>query len=54
MAKLQKQVSRKIGKKEYSKFVVVIPEEKIKEAKLGEGDELVISTSKGKIILNKR
>ncbi len=53
MARLQKQVSRKIGDKEYSKYVVVIPEEKIKEAKLGEGDELEISVNRGKIILGK-
>ena len=32
MAKLQKQVSRKIGKKEYSKYVVVIPEIEVKKA----------------------
>ena len=52
MAKLQKQLSRKVGDKEYPKYVVVIPPEKIKEAKLGEGYELEISVSKGKIILN--
>lgn len=51
MARLQKQVSRKIGNKEYSKYVVVIPEEEIKKAKFKEGDELKIETKEGKIII---
>ena len=54
MARLQKQVSMKVGDKEYSKYVLIIPEAKVKEAKLGEGDELEISVSKGKIVLDKK
>ncbi len=54
MAKLQKQISRKTKNKEYVKYVVVIPENKIKEAELGEGDELEINVKKGKIVLNKK
>ncbi len=51
MAKLQKQVSRKVGKKEYSKYVIVIPEDEIKKAKFKEGDELKLETREGKIII---
>ena len=54
MAKLQKQLSRKVGNKKYPKYVVVIPPEIIKEAELGEGDELEINVKKGKIVLNKK
>lgn len=54
MAKLQKQISRKTKNKEYAKYVVVIPENKIKEAELREGDELEINVKKGKIVLNKK
>ena len=32
MAKLQKQLSRKVGNKEYSKYVIVIPSEEIKKS----------------------
>jgi hypothetical protein len=38
--RLQKQLSRKVGDKEYAKWVIVIPPEKIKEAELREGQEL--------------
>lgn len=38
--KLQKQLSRKVGKEEYPKWVVVIPPEKIKELGWKEGIEL--------------
>ena len=53
MTKLQKQLSRKVGNKKYPKYVVVIPPEKIKEAKLGEGDKLEIKVINGKIIISK-
>ena len=53
MAKLQKQVSRKVGDKEYSKYVIVIPEEEVKKAKFKEGDELEFNAGKNKIILIK-
>ncbi len=53
MAKLQKQVSRKVKGKQYSKYVVVIPEKKVKEAGLKEGQELEIKVEKKKIILKK-
>lgn len=45
--KLQKQVSRKVGDIEYSKWVVVIPSEKIKEANWKNGQELEIEVKQG-------
>lgn len=53
MAKLQKQMSRKVGKKEYSKYVIVLPEKEIKMAGFIEGEELKIKNKKGKIIIEK-
>ena len=53
MAKLQKQVSRKVGKKEYSKYVLIIPENQVKEAGFTEGEELSIKSQKDKIIIEK-
>ena len=53
MSKLQKQVSRKVGKKEYSKYVLIIPENQIKEAGFSEGEELSIKSQKDKIIIEK-
>ena len=53
MAKLQKQVSRKIGNKEYAKYVIVIPKEDIDRAGFKEGEELKIKSLYGKMILTK-
>ena len=53
MAKLQKQVSRKIGDKEYAKYVIVIPKEDIDNAGFKEGEELKIKSLYGKMILTK-
>ena len=53
MAKLQKQVSRKIGDKKYSKYVIVIPESEIKKAGFKEGETLEIKNKNGKIIISK-
>jgi len=49
--KLQKQLSRKIGKKIYPKWLIVIPPEKIKEVGWKEGVELRADIKDGKIIL---
>lgn len=51
--RLQKQLSRKVGDKEYSKYVAVIPSEIIKESGLKVGQELKIKSEKGKIIIEK-
>ena len=49
--KLQSQVSSKVGNKEYIKYVVVIPSEIVKEAKMKEGDTIKFSVKKGEISL---
>lgn len=49
--KLQKQLSRKVGNKEYAKWVLVIPPNKVREAGLKEGQELKIDVKDKKIIL---
>ena len=49
--KLQKQKTRK--KENYYKYVIVIPEEKIKEAEFKEGDELEAEAKKGEIKIKK-
>lgn len=51
MAKLQKQLSRKVGNKKYPKYVVVIPEKDVKKAGFSEGEELKINSRKGRIVL---
>ena len=52
--KLQKQLSRKIGSKEYAKWVMVIPPKIVKEAKLKEGQELEVKIDKGKIMIERK
>ena len=53
MARLQKQLSRKVGDKEYAKYVIVIPPEEIKKSGFREGQELKIETKEGKITIKK-
>ncbi len=43
MTTIQKQLSRKIGNKEYAKYVLVIPPKIIKEAGLKEGTDVIFS-----------
>jgi len=50
--KLQKQRTRKT--ENYYKYVVVIPEDKIKEAGFREGEELEAQASKGEIRLKRK
>ena len=52
--KIQRQLSKKRDKKEYYKYVIVLPEEKIKEASFKEGDELEAESKKGEIKLRKK
>jgi antitoxin component of MazEF toxin-antitoxin module len=49
--KLQKRFNRKVGNKEYSKWVVVLPNDKVQELGWKEGAELDIDTKKGTITL---
>ncbi len=53
MAKLQKQVSRKVGDKKYAKYVIVLPKEDVDSAGFKEGEELKIKSIYGKMILTK-
>lgn len=48
---LQKQLSKRVGKKEYAKWVIVIPPEKIKEMGWGEGDLLEVVIKNGKMMI---
>ena len=51
MSTVQRHKTRKLGKKQYYKYVIVIPEEVIKKADLNEGD--IVSAhvlGKGKIM----
>lgn len=52
--KLQKQLSRKYGGKEYPKWVVVIPPETIDEAGWKDGDNLQVDIKGDKLILKRR
>ncbi|MGI9566699.1 MAG: AbrB/MazE/SpoVT family DNA-binding domain-containing protein [Nitrosopumilus sp.] len=47
--RLQKRFNRKVGGKEYSKWILTIPPDIIDELKWTEGDELDISIRKGKL-----
>ena len=49
--KLQKRFNRKVGGKEYSKWVVVLPNDKIEQAGWKEGVELDLDAKKGAITL---
>jgi len=52
--KLQKQLSRKVGNKTYSKYVVAIPQKTIETLKWKGGDELEFDLKSGKIVIKKR
>lgn len=52
--KLQKQLSKKYGNKEYHKYVVVIPSEMVEKSEFKEGDELDVEATKHQISLKKR
>lgn len=52
--KLQKQFSRKVRDKKYSKWVIIIPHSKIKELGWKEGLELEAITDRNTLIIKKR
>ena len=52
--KVLKVKSRKYNGKQYYKYRVNIPEDKLKEAEFEVGDDLEASTKKGEIKLNKK
>ncbi|MFQ5532188.1 MAG: AbrB/MazE/SpoVT family DNA-binding domain-containing protein [Candidatus Nanoarchaeia archaeon] len=51
--KLQKQLSRKVGNVEYSKWVLVIPPNMIEELKWKEGQELEVEIKENKLVVKK-
>ncbi len=51
--KILKVKSRNYNGKQYYKYRVNIPEEKLKEAELREGDEVEVNAKKGEIKLKK-
>jgi hypothetical protein len=52
--KLQKQSSKKKGEKDYPKYVVVIPQDKVVASGFHEGDELEAEAKKGEIKLKRK
>ena len=51
--RLQKQLSKKIGEKEYPKWVLVIPPKYIKKLGWKGGEELEAEIKKGKLVIEK-
>ena len=51
--KIEKVKSRKYKNTQYYKYRVIIPEKKLNEAELKEGDNLEIKTKKGEIKLRR-
>ena len=51
--KLQSQVSRKVGDKEYKKFWIVIPQKIIKKLGFKAGDELKVDVKGGKLVIKR-
>ena len=52
--KLQKQTTRKVGNKKYSKWVAVLPAKLIKKLGWKEGDELEASLDEKKLAVEKK
>jgi len=52
--RLQKQLGRRVGNKEYAKWVLVIPPEKVEESGFKEGEELDVTIKDKKIIIEKK
>jgi len=51
--KLQKQLSRKVGAKEYPKWVITIPPKQVKELGWGEGEFLESEIGNQELIIRK-
>ncbi len=52
--KIQKQLSKKRGDKVYHKYVVVLPEQALKDANFKPGDNLKAVVKKGEIKLRRK
>lgn len=51
--RLQKQLSKKIGEKEYDKYVIVVPPKYIKKLKWKHGEELEAEVRGNKLIIER-
>ena len=51
--KIQKQLSKKVGDKIYYKYVIVLPEDLVKNSELRESDELIGESTKYSITIKK-
>jgi len=51
--RLQKQLSRKVGDKEYAKYVIVIKPKIIEELGWKDGEEFEAEVKKGKLVIEK-
>ncbi len=52
--RLQKHIGKKVGTKEYAKWVIVIPSQAIKDSELKEGDELDVKAGSKKLTISKK
>lgn len=52
--KLQKQLSKRTSKKDYPKYVVVIPTKHIEKAGFKGGDDLEVESKKGEIKVRRK
>lgn len=50
--KLQKQNTRKVGNKEYSKYVIVLPSKAVKELEWKEGEELKAEVREKELVIS--
>jgi hypothetical protein len=52
--RLQKQKTREVKGKEYFRWTVVVPPERVKELDWGEGTELESNVQRGNLVLRKK
>ena len=51
---LQKQLSKKVGSKEYAKWVIVLPPEKVSTLGWKAGEELEVDISDNKLVIRRK
>jgi len=51
--KIREVLDKKIGNKKYNRYIVILPKEEVKNSELI-GEEIVVSSKKGEIKLNKK
>jgi antitoxin component of MazEF toxin-antitoxin module len=51
--RLQKQISRKVGDKEYSKYVIIVPPDRIERLGWQDGEELTDEVQGKNLIISK-